>query len=75
VRGEPFFALDIPRWQDARQPLADAMAAAVAPWLPYFTTFDLTSEEAMAAVHDEPLVREGLNAFEAWLARAGRNSA
>ena len=75
VRGEPFFALDIPRWQDARQPLADAMAAAVAPWLPYFTTFDLTSEEAMAAVHDEPLVREGLNAFEAWLARAGQDSA
>ena len=51
------------------------MAAAVAPWLPYFTTFDLTSEEAMAAVHDEPLVREGLTAFEAWLARAGQESA
>ena len=75
VRDEPFFALDIPRWQDARQPLADAMAAAVAPWLPYFTTFDLTSEEAMAAVHDEPLLREGLNALEAWLARAGQDSA
>jgi D-aminopeptidase len=75
VRGEPFFALDIPHWQDARQPLADAMAAAVAPWLPYFTTFDLTSEDAMAAVHDEPLVREGLNAFEAWLATAGAESA
>ena len=75
VRGELFFALDILRWQDARQPLSDAMAAAVAPWLPYFTTFDLTSEEAMAAVRDEPLVREGLNAFEAWLARAGHDSA
>src|SRR4051812_45140240 len=31
VRGEPLYALDIPRWQDACQPLADAMAAAVAP--------------------------------------------
>ena len=59
VRGEPLYTLDIRRWQDARQPIADAMAAAVAPWLPYFTTFDLTSEDAMAAVHDEPLVREG----------------
>jgi hypothetical protein len=39
------------------------------------TTFDLTSEDAMAAVQDEPLVREGRNAFEAWLARAGRGSA
>jgi D-aminopeptidase len=74
VRGEPLLALDIPRWQDARQPLADAMAAAVTPWLPYFTTFDLTSEAAMAAVQDEPLVREGCAAFEAWLARAGRGS-
>jgi D-aminopeptidase len=71
VRGEPFLALDISRWQDARQPIADAMAAAVAPWLPYITTFDLTSEDAMAAVQDEPLVREGRDAFEAWLARAG----
>lgn len=70
VRGEPFYALDIPRWQDARQPIADAMAAAVATWLPYITTFDLTSEHAMAAVQDEPLVHEGRNAFEAWLARA-----
>jgi hypothetical protein len=42
---------------------------------PYITTFDLTSEDAMAAVQDEPLVREGGDAFEAWLARAGRDSA
>jgi len=75
VRGEPLYALDIPRWQDARQPIADAMTAAVAPYLPYITTFDLTSEDAMAAVQDEPLVREGRNAFEAWLARAGGDSA
>ena len=75
VRGEPFFALDIAHWQEARQPIADAMAAAVAPWLPYFTTFDLTSEDAMAAVQDEPLVSEGRNVIEAWLARAGRASA
>jgi len=75
VRGEQFSALDIPRWQDARQPLADAMAAAVAPWLPFLTTFDLTSEDAMAAVQDEPLVREGRDAIEAWLAGAGPDPA
>jgi D-aminopeptidase len=75
VRGDPLYALDLARWQDARQPIADAMAAAVAPWLPYFTTFDLTSEEAMTAVQDEPLVRETRDAVEAWLARAGADSA
>src|SRR4051812_43601184 len=74
VRGEPLYALDIARWEDARQPIADAMAAAVAPWMPYLTTFDLTSEDAMAAVQDEPLIREGRDAFEAWLARAGQDS-
>jgi hypothetical protein len=51
------------------------MAAAVAPWLPYFTPFDLTSEEAMTAVQDEPLIREGRDMIEAWLTRAGPDSA
>jgi D-aminopeptidase len=71
VRGEPLYTLDLARWKDARQPIADAMAVAVAPWLPYITTFDLTSEDAMTAVQDEPLLREGSAAFGAWLARAG----
>jgi hypothetical protein len=75
VRGDLLYTLDLARWQDARQPIADAMAAAVAPWLAYVTTFDLTSEEAMTAVQDEPLIREGRDAFEAWLARAGLDSA
>src|SRR5262249_21307575 len=75
VRGNELYALDLGRWEDARQPIADAMAAAVAPFLPYFTTFDLTSEEAMTAVQDEPLIREGRDAVEAWLARAGSDSA
>ena len=74
VRGEPLYALDIEHWPDVRQPLADAMAAAVAPWLPYITTFELTSEDAMVAVQDDPLVREALDAIEAWLSRAGQPS-
>jgi len=73
VRAEPLYTLDIARWEDARQPIADAMAAAIAPWLPYITPFDLTSEEAMTAVQHEPLVREVSAAFEAWLARAGEH--
>jgi hypothetical protein len=43
------------------------MTAAIAPWLPYFATFDLTSQQAAAAVHDEPLLREGRSRFDAWL--------
>jgi D-aminopeptidase len=73
VRAEPLYRLDIARWEDARQSIADAMAAAIAPWLPYITPFDLTSEEAMIAVQHEPLVREVSAAFEAWLARAGEH--
>jgi D-aminopeptidase len=75
VRDEPLYKLDIARWEDARQPIADAMAAAIAPWLPYLATFDLTSEEAMMAVHDEPLIREVSAAFAAWLAGAGQRPA
>lgn len=75
VRDEPLYSLDIARWEDARQPIADAMAAAIAPWLPYLAAFDLTSEQAMMAVRDEPLIREVSAAFEAWLARAGQRPA
>ena len=53
VRGEQMYALDIERWKDARQPIADAMTA----------------------VQDEPLLREGSAVVEAWLARAGGESA
>ena len=74
VRAEPLYTLDIGRWEDARQPIADAMLAAIAPWHRYITPFDLTSEDAMTAVQHEPLVREVSAAFEAWLARAGEHA-
>ena len=74
VRAEPLYTLDIGRWEDARQPIADAMVAAIAQWLRYITPFDLTSEDAMTAVQHEPLVREVSAAFEAWLARAGEHA-
>lgn len=73
VRGEPLFTFDIERWEDARQPIADAMATAIAPWTRYIAPFDLTSEDAMTAVQHEPLLREVSSAFEAWLARAGEH--
>ncbi len=66
-RSETEFALELAAWRDAREPLAAAMAAAVASWLPYFATFDLTSQAAAEAVHDEPLLREGRERFDAWL--------
>jgi D-aminopeptidase len=71
VRAEPLYTLDIANWEEARQPIADAMATAITPWHRYIAPYDLTSEDAMAAVHEEPLLREVSAAFEAWLARAG----
>jgi hypothetical protein len=74
VGAEPLYALDIARWEDARQPIADAMAAAIAPWHRHIAPFDLTSEEAMTAVQHEPLIREVSAAFEAWLSTAGEST-
>ena len=61
------FAQELTAWTGAREPLAAAMAAAIAPWLPAFTAFDLTSREAAEAARDEPILREALERFDAWL--------
>ena len=42
-------------WADAREPLALAMNAAIAPMLPLLTGLDLTSEERAASSPREPL--------------------
>lgn len=75
VRGEPLYTLDIASWEDARAPIANAMATAIAPWSRFIAPFDLTSEEAAAAVRHDPLLREVAAAFERWLAGAGGQSA
>lgn len=62
------FTLQLSDWSQAREPLAAAMNAAIASWLPYFATFALTSREALEKVHDEPLLQQGRDRFAAWLA-------
>ena len=64
---ETEFAVELRDWKQAREPLAAAMAAAIAPWMPYFTAFDLTSEAAMESVHDDPVLERGRRRFDAWL--------
>jgi D-aminopeptidase len=66
-RTDTEFAIELRAWPEAREPLAAAMAAAVAPWVPYFSTFDLTSQAAAEAVHDDPTLSRGRDEFDAWL--------
>ena len=53
AQSETEFAVELASWRDAREPLAAAMGAAIVPWLRYFAGFDLTSQAAAEAVHDE----------------------
>lgn len=69
-KSETEFAVELGDWKHAREPLAVAMAGAIAPWMPYFTSFDLTSEEALETVHDDPVLQEGRARFDTWLAQA-----
>lgn len=64
---ETEYVIQLGDWSGAREPLAAAMAAAIAPWMPYFGSFDLTSMEALERVHDEPILEEGRDRFDAWL--------
>lgn len=59
--------IQLSTWAAAREPLAAAMGAAIAPWAPYFATYDLTSEAALEQVHDERILVEGRERFSAWL--------
>lgn len=61
------FALQLRDWSQARESLAVAMNASVASWLPYLTTFPLTSREALEEVHDEPILQQGRDRFAEWL--------
>jgi D-aminopeptidase len=66
-RGETEFAAEPRDWPQARPLLVAAMFGAFAPWMPYFTSFDLCSERAMSAVHDDPLIVRGRAQFDEWL--------
>jgi hypothetical protein len=69
-RSQTEFAVELAEWRQARGLLEDAMLAAFAPWMPYFTGFDLTSREAAEAVHDEPTLQQGRLQFDTWLGEA-----
>jgi len=64
---ETEYQIQLDDWASAREPLAAAMSAAIAPWMPYFGTHDLTSPQALERVHDDPILREGREHFAAWL--------
>jgi D-aminopeptidase len=64
---ETEYKIQLDGWSGAREPLAAAMGAAFAPWMPYFGTFTLTSREALEQIHDEQILREGRERFAEWL--------
>ncbi len=60
------FAVELEEWRDSREPLAAAMGAAIAPFMPYgFSGFD--SAEAAAAA-DQARVDQLVTIFDAWAA-------
>lgn len=62
--GEVTFAVPFQKWTDAREPLAAAMNAALAPFLPYWLgSFD-SAEDAAAA--DQQRVAQLRLIFDAW---------
>lgn len=61
------YAIELSDWSRAREPLAAAMSAAISPWMPYFGSFELSSEEALERVHDEPVLERGREHFSEWL--------
>jgi hypothetical protein len=64
---ETEYAIQLSDWREAREPLAAAMTAAIAPWMPFFGSFDLTSMAALERVYDEPILQQGRDHFDAWL--------
>jgi hypothetical protein len=61
------YEVQLDGWAAAREPLAAAMGAAIAPWMPYFGSHTLSSQEALEQVHDEAILVEGRERFAAWL--------
>ena len=64
---ESVFAIELGEWRSAREPIAAAMATAIAPWAPYFGSFELSSEQALERVYDEPILQRGREHFGEWL--------
>ena len=66
--GDVEFAVELETWRDARQPLAAAMNAALAPFMPYWVSGFASAAEAAGA--DRRLVSQLVTIFDAWAAEA-----
>ena len=66
--GNVEFAVELETWPDSRGPLAAAMNAAVAPFMPYWLTGFADADEAAAA--DQDRVGSLVTIFDAWAAES-----
>ena len=66
--GDVEFAVELESWRDSREPLAAAMNAALAPFLPYWLGGFAGPDEAAAA--DPDRVAQLRTIFDAWAAES-----
>lgn len=66
--GDVEFAVDLDTWPDSRGPLAAAMNAALAPFMPYWLGGFASADEADAA--DQERVGQLVTIFDAWAAES-----
>ena len=66
--GDVDFAVDLETWRDSREPLAAAMNAALAPFMPYWLSGFASADEADAA--DQERVQQLVTIFDAWAAES-----
>ena len=66
--GDVEFAVELATWPDSRGPLAAAMSAAVAPFVPYWQTGFASADGAEAA--NRELVASLVTIFDAWAAES-----
>lgn len=66
--GDDRYAIDLTHWADAREPLAAAMGAAMAPFQEQWSHLDLSSRETFA-VQDADRLDDLTDAFVTWIGR------
>jgi D-amino peptidase len=66
--GDVEFAFEVETWRDSREPLAVAMSAALAPFMPYWLGGFASADEANAA--DRERVGQLVTIFDAWAAES-----
>ena len=66
--GEVEFAVELDTWRDSRGPLAAAMNAALAPFMPYWLSGFASADEADTA--DQERVGQLVTIFDAWAAES-----